>query len=32
LEKAFPPKFTPAERMAVLRQCADVVDPAIRKT
>ena len=32
LEKALQPKFTAADRMAVVRQCADVVDPAIRKT
>lgn len=32
LEKAFQPKFTAADRMAVVRQCAEVVEPAIRKT
>jgi hypothetical protein len=32
LEKAFPTKFSTADRMVVLRQSADTVDPAIRRT
>ncbi|HET9943323.1 MAG TPA: hypothetical protein VFR05_08280 [Terriglobia bacterium] len=32
LEKALSPKFSPADRIVVVRQSADTVDPAIRKT
>jgi hypothetical protein len=32
LEKALLPRFSAADRIVVVRQCADVVDPAIRKT
>lgn len=32
LEKAFGPKFTADERMAIVRQSADVVDPAVKRT
>lgn len=32
LEKALPPKFTAADRIVVIRQSADTVDPAIRRT
>jgi hypothetical protein len=32
LEKAFAPKFSAAERIVIVRQCADVIDPAIKKT
>jgi hypothetical protein len=32
LEKAFEPKFTVADRIVIVRQCADVIDPAIKKT
>jgi hypothetical protein len=32
LEKALQPKFTASDRIVVVRQCADVIDPAIRKT
>lgn len=32
LEKALQPKFSTADRIVIVRQCADVVDPAIRKT
>ena len=32
LEKALLPKFTTADRIVIVRQCADVVDPAIRRT
>jgi hypothetical protein len=31
-EKALAPKFAADERMAVVRQCADVVDPAVKRT
>jgi hypothetical protein len=32
LEKAFAPKFSASERIVIVRQCADVIDPAIKKT
>lgn len=32
LAKALQPKFTATDRIVIVRQCADVVDPAIRKT
>jgi hypothetical protein len=32
LEKALPPKFSSADRIVIVRQTADTVDPAIRKT
>lgn len=32
LEKALQPRFTTADRIVIVRQCADVVDPAVRKT
>jgi len=32
LEKALPPKFSTADRIVVIRQSADTVDPAIRRT
>jgi hypothetical protein len=32
LEKALPPKFSAADRIVVIRQSADTVDPAIRRT
>jgi hypothetical protein len=32
LEKALPAKLTPADRIVVVRQSADTVDPAIRRT
>jgi hypothetical protein len=32
LEKAFAPKFSASERIVIVRQCADVIDPAIRRT
>jgi hypothetical protein len=32
LEKALPPEFKPADRIVVVRQSADTVDPAIRRT
>jgi hypothetical protein len=32
LEKALGPKFTADERMVIVRQCADVVDPAVKRT
>ena len=32
LEKALQPRFTATDRIVIVRQCADVVDPAIRKT
>jgi hypothetical protein len=32
LEKAFGPKFTADERMVIVRQSADVVDPAVKRT
>jgi hypothetical protein len=32
LEKAFAPKFSAADRIVIVRQCADVIDPAIRRT
>lgn len=32
LEKAFSPRFTADQRMAIVRQCADVVDPAVKRT
>jgi len=32
LEKALQPKFNPADRIVMVRQTADVVDPAIRRT
>jgi hypothetical protein len=32
LEKALPPKLTPADRIVIVRQSADTVDPAIRRT
>ncbi len=32
LEKALSPRFSADERMAVVRQCADVVDPAVKRT
>jgi hypothetical protein len=31
LEKALPPKFSTADRIVVIRQSADTVDPAIRR-
>jgi hypothetical protein len=31
LEKAFLPRFTPGDRVVIVRQCADVVEPAIRR-
>ena len=32
LEKAFPPKFTAADRIVVVRQSADTIEPAIRRS
>ena len=32
LEKALPPKFSTADRIVVIRQSADTVDPAIRRS
>jgi len=32
LEKALQPKFSPADRIVIVRQTADTVDPAIRRT
>jgi hypothetical protein len=32
LEKALSPRFSADVRMAVVRQCADVVDPAVKRT
>jgi hypothetical protein len=32
LEKAFAPKFSADERMVIVRQCADVIDPAVKRT
>jgi hypothetical protein len=32
LEKAFDPKFKTADRIVIVRQCADVVEPAIKKS
>jgi hypothetical protein len=32
LEKAMPPKFSASDRIVVIRQSADTVDPAIRRT
>jgi AraC-like DNA-binding protein len=32
LEKALPPKFSAADRIVVIRQSADTVEPAIRRT
>jgi hypothetical protein len=32
LEKAFVPKFSADERMVIVRQCADVIDPAVKRT
>jgi hypothetical protein len=32
LERAFAPKFSASERIVIVRQCADVIDPAIRRT
>jgi hypothetical protein len=31
LEKAFAPKFSTADRIVIVRQCADVIDPAIKR-
>ena len=32
LEKALPPKFSTSDRIVVIRQSADTIDPAIRRT